>query len=377
MENQNQNNIDPTEVELKPKSYPDNHIDYFAPKVLWGIIVFLLLIVIAGSVYWWQEVKKEQEASKQPAANSNQETQTSTSDWKTYINTEYGFEFQYPNDWSIVQADGKASYEITAVASKEKLSNPNYGSEGVGPDIIFNHYSSISEEPENKSNNFNAKTIQEFIDRNILISENKKINFAGYEAYEMTRGGLGASYAIMINKNGQVYEILFTSKAYKSELNSVENQVLSTFKFTNLSSSYINTSGDWEPYKLPDWEIVSFKIPPNWSVSIKDHDKLDLNDGANKMQIYYLADYRIVKQNSHDYNAVVDDYIKSYFNVSSRSKNLIASDTTGKIEFATLLNGKYEYHKVFFVGNLMVDLYSDKQDDTYNKVLDSFSYGGY
>jgi hypothetical protein len=99
METNNQLNS-PQKPQLEPKKNW-----FLRHEVLYSVICFLILVVIVGSAFWWQEIRKT-ELSGQQAVNSNQEIQNSISDWKTYTNSEYGFEFKYPNDWIVSETNG-------------------------------------------------------------------------------------------------------------------------------------------------------------------------------------------------------------------------------------------------------------------------------
>ncbi|MFH0819702.1 MAG: DUF333 domain-containing protein [bacterium] len=153
--------------------------------------------------------------------------------WQTYRNEKYGFEFRYPNDWVI---NTNNSQRITLNSSeneqnkKDIESGKMYG-EGYLEDIIFSYYNSLLDEPENSGNNINAKTLEEFVNKNQLISNKEKINFSGDIAWSMTRGGFGAYYTILDVHNEHLYEIMFGRKSNKSDLSATENQILSTFKF--------------------------------------------------------------------------------------------------------------------------------------------------
>jgi hypothetical protein len=65
----------------------------FAPII---ILVLIVLVVVDYFGYKnnWFKPQTLVENSPSPTA-----TVVSTSDWKTYTNTKYGFEFQYPSDW--------------------------------------------------------------------------------------------------------------------------------------------------------------------------------------------------------------------------------------------------------------------------------------
>jgi hypothetical protein len=155
-----------------------------------------------------------------------------TANWKTYRNEEYNYEVKYPNDWVL---DEKIKETVTLNSPEnEKIrkdieAGKVYG-EGYMRDIIISYYSSVSEEPENKANKFGAVTIDELIQRDILITPLGQITFAGEKAYEVSWGGFIATYSILVEKNNHLYKITFGNRD-KSELTETEKQILSTFKF--------------------------------------------------------------------------------------------------------------------------------------------------
>ena len=59
-------------------------------STLVGIIIIIIAIVILfGGVFAWQYF----------ATKNSAQIQGQTADWKTYTNSEYGFELKYPSDW--------------------------------------------------------------------------------------------------------------------------------------------------------------------------------------------------------------------------------------------------------------------------------------
>lgn len=64
----------------------------FMNLVLIGIVI--LLVIGGGYFVWSKKIKKD--IKLDVVANNVIED---TSGWKTYINSQYGFEFKYPQDW--------------------------------------------------------------------------------------------------------------------------------------------------------------------------------------------------------------------------------------------------------------------------------------
>src|SRR5258708_4107533 len=202
-------------------------------KILGVIFLVIIAAAVVGGVYYWQNPKPK----KQPVPI----TQDETANWKTYTNDLNGFEFKYPNDWSLTNFDAYVSLNSP---ENEKIfqqiqDGKMYG-EGYMEDIIFTDIGDIKKEPENTANRLNAKTLAEFVNKDPLISEVKQVSFASVPAFEMVRGGFCAYYTIMIDKNNEIYQIMFCNVERKDKLTPTEKQILSTFKFTDSNSA---TSG--------------------------------------------------------------------------------------------------------------------------------------
>ena len=84
----------------------------FIIPLIGGIIALL----IAGGIYWAWHNKAANAPYAQngvvvqndAAASSTILTATSTADWKTYINAQYGFTFKYPIDQGLIIEDDLA-----------------------------------------------------------------------------------------------------------------------------------------------------------------------------------------------------------------------------------------------------------------------------
>jgi hypothetical protein len=68
------------------------------------LISIIAILIIGGGVYIYSNKKVENNTpvvvNSNLPAQSNQ-TSTTTSDWKTYTNTTYGYSIKYPADWKI------------------------------------------------------------------------------------------------------------------------------------------------------------------------------------------------------------------------------------------------------------------------------------
>lgn len=91
----------PSPQELPPTSKPtSNDVSVAIPKPetahhRYLIAAALILLAIGlGSWIWHNQVPKLFPTPKTPIADE-------TSDWKTYRNEEYGFEFKYPANWEV------------------------------------------------------------------------------------------------------------------------------------------------------------------------------------------------------------------------------------------------------------------------------------
>jgi len=80
---------------LNTPSNPEQKNNWFASHMIVGyVFLFAILAAAVSGIYYWQTVRQIPSSVQFPVHKDV------TASWKTYTNTQYGFEFKYPSDWS-------------------------------------------------------------------------------------------------------------------------------------------------------------------------------------------------------------------------------------------------------------------------------------
>ncbi len=115
-----------------PTTSPDSGTNLGAPapgpgmskKALIIILIsaFVLAGISYGGIWYWQNQQVAQEVAPtftpQPSVSA---TLDATADWKTYTNTQYGFEFKYPDNRFSILASGSSVFLITPTSQEKVL----------------------------------------------------------------------------------------------------------------------------------------------------------------------------------------------------------------------------------------------------------------
>lgn len=196
---------------------------------LLGILIVLILVGGIGGGYYFGKNNSSSNVAQVPTPTTSQDMTGSdkltpgepkidpTADWQTYENTKYLYTFKYPSNGEI------------SVANNEKKCDP---AECGHVEIHI-----INEEPLIiEGNNFpsfvdiHKKRIEEFKKKGSLsISGNYSLDkFLRYDALVQTINFNGKTLKSMdLIKDNTVYGFSFDKNS------EIENQILSTFKFTN------------------------------------------------------------------------------------------------------------------------------------------------
>ena len=211
----------------------------FTPKFI-GVIVGLLVLgsgAYAGIWYWQnQQVANEVAPTFTPRPSALPDP---TAGWKTYTDTQYGFEFKYPADW--IQ-------EQNSIYSPEAPK----GIYGVGDKITVESFVNNS---QLSIDAWRTKNIGD-----VIIKDNGPVPIAGAVAHQYIDGGMVNYIDTYIAKGSTVVK-LGVSESTKYLTN--YNQILSTFKFTDSADT-----STWNTYTNTEYGI-ELKYPPTWKIQEK------------------------------------------------------------------------------------------------------------
>ncbi len=96
---------------MKQKIFPLHRDHALGLTTLIGIIIIIAVaVVLFGGVFSYQYYLKSQTLNQNAkTTNSPVQSQQATEGWKTYTNTEYGFEFNYPGNWETYEKPGQVN----------------------------------------------------------------------------------------------------------------------------------------------------------------------------------------------------------------------------------------------------------------------------
>jgi len=157
-----------------------------------------------------------------------------TSNWKTYTNDEYGFSIKYPSDWeNIPEVKISSVGLVSSIASPEMIKARNDNSGMYRNDIEVYYFPKISDELNNKLNNWNAKSLDELIQNsNGKYTKVGEVNINGNKIYKITTSGILSSNFLFIEKNGQLYEIAINNIDSFDSIDKTLENIIDSFQFT-------------------------------------------------------------------------------------------------------------------------------------------------
>ncbi len=195
------------------------------------VLIALLFGAYSYSKYLAQQnddalAKQAEDAQKKIDEIRQKRAQDVTSTWKTYTNTQYGFEFKYPAKWNVINLNtsGSANFEIAIDPILSKVP------EGDQPfAMTFRVYKSLADLDYAKKN---PKSLEDFLKKyseapDPLFSEAGPYNIKDATAYKTTETGFANFTTYYFQHRSLIFEI---PTFYDDEI--LIDQILSTFKFT-------------------------------------------------------------------------------------------------------------------------------------------------
>jgi hypothetical protein len=209
-----------------------------------GVAIVTAVGLAVAAVVWFgrgpqqqvQPVQKKQiNSSKGQATAQTTSKADETADWKTYSNSQFGFEVKYPSNWTInfdkPQQSSDSFYLMLASPETKKIARDEAG-ENPMYDLNIQTYKSLKDfngGEDGKIKNLLDSLNQMKKDETIVSLRETSVN--GLKAYEVNQNGMGSPYTLYIeSKSGKIYELWFNKEQERKYFSAIENQILSTFK---------------------------------------------------------------------------------------------------------------------------------------------------
>jgi len=162
-----------------------------------------------------------------------------TAGWKTYINTEYGFEFKYPSNWVVIKTTNGVS--LTSPERKKKYDECDPPKQFCGSEFDFYVVTCSAQNGINYDcayglNLGEYRPLGSPLIKPMIIGDE-----AGYEWLETTSNGGG--YNFTVTHNNMVYSMGTQGEYNWETAPKTIKQIVSTFKFTTPTNQTAETPG--------------------------------------------------------------------------------------------------------------------------------------
>lgn len=260
-------------------------------KVLIIVGIIILAAIIIGGVVLF--------VPKSQAPITNVQNNTQTADWKKYTNTEYGFEFSYPQEYYLTIEKDK----LHNLSESILVSNyDNFKYRNLKDDqIIFR----VSIEKKNNITSYNIREAEfDNEEKNYLLSGLPAVKTTFREAMQMGDEYVtqldGISIHAFKNKLSYYLEI----RPFNEKVSDSFSKILSTFKFTDSK----NQTADWKTYTNND-NGFEFKYPSYLSEptlleknQVVDKKKLQISDSIGWLTFEKWLYKEACEESGEDYS---------------------------------------------------------------------------
>ena len=216
-------------------------------KLLLTTSILLLAAACNNQQAQLQPAQTQPAPASQSAGQQSQATSTdATATWKTYTNSQHGFEVQLPSDWAVtVNKDGNSTSFNSPenIKADEKflahIKSEGTATEGpLGYNIAIWYVDDMVKEAARQGKKLNIipqlpySTLQEYVKLNTDFNYSRYASFAGHDAFQGKQGGLFDTDGIYVAKDNHVYYIDSATNNGSGMDLQLNYKILSTFKFT-------------------------------------------------------------------------------------------------------------------------------------------------
>ena len=185
-----------------------------------ALVIIIAVLAIGGYAVW----QKQDNSLSTPSVD--------TTNWKTYRNDKYGFEFKYPNEWHLAINNEVSLNSI--FLSPEEINFPSVWDSQLTP---IEAYIESAEQYKNSLKIWEESTDYENITGEIISSfggEKLGQKFEGVDrsSQDIYSYGLFVSEAYLNLKSSDVLSFRYQSSSGKlNDAYDIYNKILSTFRF--------------------------------------------------------------------------------------------------------------------------------------------------
>lgn len=229
----------------------------------WTIIILAALTIASGTIYYIKQpsldlglitvrhqIKPQFPATSAPTIDLK--------DWKTYTNSQYGFEFQYPSDWKDANRAIDATDFFTASLQIDVLDLD-----------VLKERGSAKEVANARIKKNNCPGTVDSIGDHLIYATDKDALYALY----CSATSENYVYIIQSSPNAFIqmsYHDDFSTDWTESNKLVTFNQIRSTFKFTTVTTSAATTNTDtsgWKTYTNSQYGF-NFQYPSSWTYEL-------------------------------------------------------------------------------------------------------------
>jgi hypothetical protein len=333
------------------------------PKINRSTVIILLVIgilVVVGLIYL--------AASRRQDQLINDQSSSVLSGWETYRSEEYGFEFNYPNDW----------FEIQPAMDFKGI--------GIGPDsnsvkIGITFYDDVSKVSWSYGSK-QPKTLEEYM-KDPMFQNAKSIDFLGNKAFSATVVNPAINYSateILVEHNNHIYEISYDND---TKIIDIAEKIIPTFKFIPT----VNETTNWQTYSNEKYGF-EFSYPKDNQVYSKincenenkilvpagpDSEYLDIAEGrdrcAGESDVLY---FKVIKNQNNPREWLNKNYLPSVDNVSVKDI-IFAGYRAVEAKGEGYINSPYKMVVVPF-DNYILLIYQNLDTKFFNDILTTFKF---